>query len=150
MVLVEATGAIGALLAMRRCPDETLERVLYFRSLMGQPYARFFETVELLTIDGFYVARSDTEDALFLEPSSIPYAIENISKSQYDAFVNDVVHYRCARAELFITSLFFNTDGFGIDAEGNLVPPPKYANSMDHFLTNHGFVNPHEPSRRSD
>lgn len=145
VVLVEASGALGALVAERCCPDETLERVLYFRSLMGEPYARFFNTVELLSMDGFSVARAVGEDEIFFEPSLVPYAIENISKIQYDLFVDNVVDYCCDRAEHFITSLFCNRAGFSVDAEGRLVPPPDYACAMDRFMASSTFVEPHEP-----
>jgi len=148
VVLVEATGALGVLVAERRCPDETLERVLYFRSLMGQPYARFFETVELLTVDGFAVARTNAEDAIFFEPSSIPYVIENISKGQYERFVDDVVDHRCAQAEQFVTKLFSATEGFARDSDGRLVPPPDYANAMDQSIGSYPFVEPHEPTKK--
>jgi hypothetical protein len=148
VVLIEVAGALGVLVAERRCPDETLERVLYFRALMGQPYARFFENVELLTLEGFSVAQAMTEDALFFEPSSIPYAIKNISEGQYEQFVDDVVAYRCERAERLISSLFVNAEGFSIDAEGRLKAPAGYANAMDHFLSHYNFVEPNEPSRQ--
>ena len=148
VVLIETTGALGVLVAERRCPHETLERVLYFRALMGQPYARFFETVELLTIEGFSVAQARAEDALFFEPSSIPYAIRNISKGQYEQFVDDVVAYRCECAEQLIARLFANEEGFSIDPGGRLKAPTDYANAMDHFLSHHNFVEPNEPSKQ--
>lgn len=150
VVLVETSGALGVLVAERRCPDETLEKVLYFRVVMGKPHARFFETVELLRIDGFSVAQIAHEDAIFFDPSSIPYAIENISKSQYECFVNDVVDYQCARAEGFVTAIFSTSDGFAIDSEGKLAAPADYARAMDQFMGRYSFVEPHEPIIKPD
>lgn len=147
IVLVEATGALGVLAAQRRCPDETLEKVLYFRLLMGQPYARFFDAVELLSIDGFFVARVLPEQALFFEPSTIPYAIKNLSKAQYEQFVDDVVTYRCDRVEELISTIFSVSPGFSLGANGKLRPPARYASGMDHFLAEHTFVEPNEPSK---
>ena len=149
VVLVETNGALGVLVAERRGPNETLERVLYFRSLMGEHYARFFETVELLAISGFSAARSVSEDAIFFEPSLIPYATENISRNQYECFVDDVVDYRCDRAELFITSLFSTTNGVSMDSEGRLAAPPNYANAMDQFMGDYSFVDPHQPINKN-
>jgi hypothetical protein len=149
VVLIEATSAIGVLVAERGCPGETLERVLYFRLLMGEPYARFFNTVELLTIDGYSVARVPTEDAIFFEPSSVPYVIKNISEAQYNQFVDDVVAYRSEGAEQLILSLFAVAEGFSIDSDQRLQAPADYASAMDHFLCDYSFVQPKEPSRRT-
>src|SRR5262245_35418548 len=114
VVLIEAHSALGVLVAKRCCPGEILEGVLYFRSLMGEPYARFFKTVELLTLDGFSVARVPGDEALFLEPSSRAYAVKNISEDEYEQFVDDVCAYRRERAEQFIAMLFANAEGFFI------------------------------------
>jgi hypothetical protein len=147
VVLIEATGALGVLVAERCCPNETLERVLYFRALMGEPHARFFESVQLLTIDGFSVARVTSGDALFFEPSAVPYAVGNMTESQYTEFVDNVVAYRCGRAEQLITSLFAQTPGFSLDPDRGLITPPDYATAMDHFVCSYPFVEPNEPSR---
>lgn len=149
VVLIEATGALGVLVAEWCCPNEILERVLYFRALMGEPHARFFESVQLLTIDGFSVARVTGGDALFFEPSAVPYSVGNMTESQYKEFVDDVVAYRCGCAERLITSLFANAPGFSLDSDRRLIAPPDYANAMDHFLCGYPFVEPNEPSRRT-
>jgi hypothetical protein len=145
VILIEVTGALGILVAERSCPDWTLERVLYFRLLMDQPYARFFETVELLNFEGFSVAQTKCSEALFFEPSTIPYSIRNISKNQYEQLVDDIIAYRVDRAEYEISHMFANEEGFSLDAKGHLKAPANYANAMDQFFSKYKFVEPHEP-----
>lgn len=150
IVLVECTGALGVLVAERCCTNETLKRVLYFRALMEQPYAKFFEGVELLTVDGFFVARVTSEDAVFYEPSSVPYAIENLTRLQYDQFVDDVVAYRTESIFQLVSIVFSRADGFSIDSGGRLTPPAEYANGMSQFLSKFTFVEPNEPITEQD
>lgn len=146
IVLVEATGVTGVLVAERRCPDKTLERVVYFRSLMGQPYARFFEKVELVRIGDYYLARAIPDNAVFYEPSRIPYAVENITKEQYDDFVDNMTAYDCSRIERFVASAFSKSEGFSLDASGALNAPEDYSNGMLEFLATVRFVEPNEPT----
>jgi hypothetical protein len=150
VVLVEGSGALGALFAQHRCPGEILEDVLYFRALMEEPYALCLRSVELVTIDGFSVAQATFEKGIFYEPSLVPYAMRNISSEQYRGFVDRIVDRDVKWVEESLTRLFADAPGFGLDAKGKLVAPENYACGLDHFLDSHAFIEPKEAKRGPD
>ena len=148
VVLVEVSGALGALFALRRCPGEVLEQVLYFRALMGTPYACFLESVELVSMDGYTVARAMAEERIFYEPSRVPYAMVNISPEVYGQFVNHIVRHEVDWVEDNLVGLFARVPGFSIDAQANLVAPKGYALGFDHFADSQAFIEPKAATRK--
>ena len=146
VVLVEASGVLGVLVAESQRSDSVFDDVLYFRSVLGTPFAQTYQTVELSNQDGFYVARVSGEREIFYEPSKIPYAIEVFTKSEFDDFVDDVVAYRTESAEAAITKLFGSSEGFSLSEQGQLVPPLDYAGGLDRFLLTSSFVEPRSPT----
>ena len=78
VVLVEASGVLGVLVAESQRSDSVFDDVLYFRSVLGTSFAQTYQTVELSNQDGFYVARVSGEREIFYEPSKIPYALSLI------------------------------------------------------------------------
>jgi len=144
VVLIEVSGAIGALFAERRCPNETLEKVVYFRSLMGEPHALFLHSVELATLDGYFVAMEPREKGIFYEPSRRPYEIRNIAAEWYNQFVDHIVNHDAKWVEEKLSALFSGCPGFSMDAEGRLAAPEDYARGLDAFLGQYPFVEPKE------
>jgi hypothetical protein len=142
VVLVEVSGALGVLIAQRRCPGEVLEEVLYFRALMGEPYALFVPRVELVTIDGFSVALASAEEGIFYEPSRVPYALKNIGAKQYSKFVDRIVAHDVKWVEKNLVRLFAGCPGFALNGKGKLRAPVDYASGMDHFMNSHSFIEP--------
>ena len=146
VVLIEASGVLGVLVAESQRSDSVFDDVLYFRTILGAPYAQTYKTVELSTKDGFYVAKVPGEPQIFYEPSKIPYAVEVFTRSEFNRFVDDVVGYRTKGAEVAITKLFGQSEGFSVNELGELIPPQEYAQGLDRFLLSSSFVEPKSPT----
>jgi len=142
VVLVETAGALGVLIAQRRCPDERLEKVLYFRVLMDEPYAIFLPEAELRTMEGYSVVYVESQDGLIYEPSQVPYAIKNIRPAQYAQYVDRIVAQDAGWVVREIKDLFGKCEGFSLTTNGELTAPENYAMGFEHFAASHSFVMP--------
>lgn len=149
LVLVEASGALGILLAKRRCPGNRLEKVLYYRSVMGEPYIIFLDAVELLVLDGFNIARETSKGALIHDPSIMPYEITHLSADTQEAFIDHIAGHDTPWVEKTVASLFARTPGFSLSEDGRLLSPPDYGHGLEHFIGHHPFVDPLK-ARRHD
>jgi hypothetical protein len=62
---------------------------------------------------------------------------------------NQAAHH-CNEAEQFVISLCYTTDGFAIDSDARLIPPPDDAQAMSQLMANNSFMEPHEPRKNPD
>ena len=104
---------------------------------MGEPHARFIESIELTEIDGYSVAGDCSDEAVVMEPSRIPYVVRNLSGFRYERFVDDVENFRCETVGRQNITVFAKSEEFRPDDEGELLGSQ-----------GHSFVQPGEPRRR--
>lgn len=109
---------------------------------MGEPYARFLDAVELVTIEGFSVARAVADGGIFYEPSRVAYEIKNIPPGQYGQFVDHIVGHDLPWVEREVAKLFQDCPGFSLTSEGKLIAPAGYANGLEQFVGSYPFVDP--------
>lgn len=148
VVLVEASSALGILLGKRRCPNDRLEEVLYFRFIMGEAYTIFLDAVDLDVLDGYSIACDAETGALIHDPSLLPYEVTHLTREIHKLFVDRILNHDNQWVERSIASLFEKRPGFSVGPDHRLICPPDYGHGFEHFMGTHAFIDPKRAKRK--